>query len=378
MLKMNKPIKQYQEERIIETVAKIVLIGLLLYSAYLILKPFIGIIIWAIIIAVTVNPLITIGEKRLHLSRAKVSTLFIIAVMILIIIPSVGLAATLSDTLQMLYAGLKEGTLAIPPPSEKVAAWPIVGGYIYPVWQEASTNLTALLLSHKAEILPIVKSTLGIGGSGLVTFLMFIASIFIAAFLTASSHHYALFFQTVAKRLAGDRGPEWTHLAIMTIRSVVQGVIGIALIQAAAGYIGFVFFDVPFAVVLAFLIMMIAIAQLPSFLILVFPVIYMFSTASIAKAVGFLVFAVILGFSDNALRPFLLGRGVNAPMIIVLLGALGGMIAWGILGLFIGSVLLTVAYKLFMAWTHDAAKEADIGTQEKMKHSGHTPQEKLI
>ncbi len=180
----------------------------------------------------------------------------------------------------------------------------------------------------------------------------------IAAFLTSMSEATTAFTNTLARKIAGDRGIEWARLCVMTVRSVVQGVIGIALIQATVAYIGFVLFGIPLAVVFAFLILLIAIAQLPALLVLIFPMIYMFSTASTRKAVGFSVFAIILGLSDNVLKP-LLGRGVDAPMLVILLGAIGGMLVWGILGLFIGSVLLAVAYKLFLAWFHFEAKSVE-------------------
>lgn len=357
-------IESYREDRIIETVAKIVLVGMLIYSSYLILKPFIGIVVWAIIIAVTMNPLITTGEKYFGWSRTKVSTYFTIIIIALILIPAIGLALSFSDTLQTLIAGYKAGTLTIPPPNPKVETWPIIGKYIYPIWNDASVNLSVFLISHKTEIMPIAKTVLSTIGNGVVTVLMFIASMAIAAVFTSTSHACAAFTQTVASRLAGDRGIEWMNLSTMTIRSVVQGVIGIALIQATAAYVLFVIFGIPMAIVFAFLIMLVAIAQIPTMIILIFPIIYMFSTGSTTEAVAFLIFANLVGLSDNILKPLLLGRGVDAPMLVILLGAIGGMIIWGILGLFIGSVLLTVAYKLFLAWVYAEAKEKGIATEE--------------
>jgi predicted PurR-regulated permease PerM len=153
----------------------------------------------------------------------------------------------------------------------------------------------------------------------------------------------------------------------MTIRSVVQGVIGVALIQSVVGYIGLVLFDIPLPIVWTLLIMLVAIAQLPVLTILILPIIYMFSTADTATAIGFTVFSIVLGLSDNVLKPLLLGRGVDAPMLVILLGAIGGLLTWDILGLFIGSVLLAVAYKLFMAWLVNEAKEMGISSEEIAK-----------
>lgn len=345
------------DNKIIELVAKIVLVAFIVYGSYLILKPFIGIVVWAIIIAITINPIITIMTNRLGWSRTKSSVAFTLVIVALILIPSIGLGAALSDTVQSFITQFKAGTLHLPPPSEKVASWPFIGAKIYPIWQEASLNLNTFIIAHKQEILPYVKSASGMIGSGIIAVLSFIASMAIAAVFTSTSEAGTTFSNTLAKRLAGEKGLEWVRLSVMTVRSVVQGVIGIALIQATVGYIGFILFGIPLAVVLAFLIMLFAIAQLPALIVLIVPIIYMFSTASTGMAIGFTIFSIILGLSDNVLKPLLLGRGVDAPMLVILLGAIGGMIMWGILGLFIGSVLLAVTYKLFIAWLQHEAQE---------------------
>jgi predicted PurR-regulated permease PerM len=353
-----------KESHIFELLAKIALVSLIVYGSYLIIKPFIGIVVWAIIIAITINPVITMMEKRLVCSRTKASVLFTLGVIALILIPSIGLGIAFSDTITSLITQFKAGTLHIPAPNPKVATWPIIGAKIYPVWSEASANLTAFIVHHKAELFPYVKSAAGMLGSGLITVLLFIASMVIAAVFTSMSETNTTFVNTLARKIAGEQGVEWAHLCVMTVRSVVQGVIGIALIQATVAYIGFVLFGIPLAIVFAFLILLIAIAQLPALLVLVFPMIYMFSTASTSEAIGFAIFAIILSLSDNVLKPLLLGRGVDAPMLVILLGAIGGMLVWGILGLFIGSVLLAVAYKLFMAWLKNEAREMGATDEE--------------
>lgn len=348
---------QLKETRILELIAKVVLVSLMVYATFLILKPFIGIVIWAIIIAITTNPIITFLSARFGWSRKKSSLIFSIVVIAFILIPSIGLAIAFGETLSTLMTQFRAGTLQIPPPNPKVAAWPLIGTKIYPIWNEASTNLSTFLIQHKADLYPYVKSAAVALGGGVLTVLSFIASVIIAAFFTSMSVENTRFSKTIARKLAGQHGEGWVDLSVMTIRSVVQGVIGIALIQATIGYIGFVYFEIPLAVVLAFLIMLITIAQLPALLILIFPMIYMFSHASTPEAIAFTIFGIVLGLLDNILKPFLLGRGVDAPMLVILLGAIGGMLVWGILGLFIGSVLLAVAYKLFVAWLEQESHE---------------------
>ena len=354
---MSENSQLFQDKNIFETAIKLSLLALIGYFTFLILKPFIGIVVWAVIIAVTINPLITLGEKRLKISRTKVSVYFTLAVIILILLPAIGLAVSLGDTFQTLFGQLKAGTLALPKPSEKVLTWPFIGTKIFAVWNEASINLNDFIISHKDEVVSIAKTVLSAIGSGIVAVMAFMGSMAIAAVFTSTSEESNAFVKTLAGRLAGDKGVEWAYLSTMTIRSVVQGVIGIALIQSIAGYIGFVWFDIPLPILWAFLILLIAIAQLPAIIVLILPLIYVFSTANTTTAIAFTIFSIVLGLSDNVLKPLLLGRGVDAPMLVVLIGAIGGLLVWGLLGLFIGAVLLAVAYKLFMAWLMGDAKE---------------------
>ena len=357
----------YHDRNIFETAIKLSLLAFIGYFAFLILQPFIGIVIWSIIIAVAINPLITLGEIRLKMSRTKVSVYFTLAVILLILLPSISLAVSLGDTFQTLFGQLKAGTLVFPEPNEKVASWPFIGPKIFTAWSEASHNLQGFLLSHKEEVVTIAKTVLSAIGSGIIAVISFMVAVAIAAVFTSTARESNAFVKTLARRLAGEKGVEWAYLSTMTIRSVVLGVIGIALIQATVGYIGFVLFHIPLPVLWAFFILLIAIAQLPAMIVLIFPLIYVFSTTDTTTAMGFTVFSIILGLSDNVLKPLLLGRGVDAPMLVVLIGAIGGMLIWGLLGLFIGAVLLAVAYKLFIAWLMSESEDMEVGDEVMSK-----------
>jgi predicted PurR-regulated permease PerM len=144
----------------------------------------------------------------------------------------------------------------------------------------------------------------------------------------------------------------------MTIRSVFQGVLGIAVIQAALAAIGFLFIGVPGAMVWALLVMILAVMQLPPLLVIAPVIVWAFATQSTTAAVIFLVYGGFVSISDTFLKPLLLGRGVDVPMLVILLGAIGGMIMSGIIGLFVGAVVLAVAYQLMMAWLE---QDADLG-----------------
>lgn len=364
---MFKNTQKLQDNHILETLAKILIVGLILYGSFLIIQPFLGIILWAIIIAVTINPIITLGENTLKISRTKVSIYFTLSIFVLLLLPTIGLGISLASTIQSLLTEFKAGVLHIPLPNAKVASWPFIGERLFSLWSEASSNLNKFAIAHKDDVSLYIKPILSSIGGGIMSVVAFMASMAIAAVFTSMSESSTALMHTIARRLAGKQGIEWVKLSTMTIRSVVQGVIGIALIQSIVGYIGCVLFGIPFPIVWAILIMLIAIAQLPTLIVLIFPIIYMFSTATTMMAIGFTIFSILLGFSDNVLKPLLLGRGVDAPMLVILLGAIGGLMTWGILGLFIGSVLLAVAYKLFMAWLTHEAEEMGMSTEEIAK-----------
>ncbi len=152
---------------------------------------------------------------------------------------------------------------------------------------------------------------------------------------------------------AGDRGPEIVALATATIRGVMQGVIGVAFIQAILSVIGMVIVGVPAAGIWAALVMILAVIQLPPILVLGPIAAWVFSFTSTGPAVFFLIWALLVSGCDGFLKPVLMGRGVDAPMLVILLGALGGMMLSGIIGLFVGAVVVAITYTLFMAWIEE-------------------------
>jgi predicted PurR-regulated permease PerM len=182
--------------------------------------------------------------------------------------------------------------------------------------------------------------------------LQFVISMLIAAAFLSSAESIRAAVHRVFTRLAGTRGAPLLDLSTATIRSVAVGVIGIAFIQAVAGGLGMMFAGVPAAGLLAIVILVLAIAQLPPILVLLPVIFYVFSVESSTVAVVFMIWSILVSMSDAFLKPLLLGRGVDAPMLVILLGAIGGMITSGIVGLFIGAVILSLGYKLFQFWVN--------------------------
>ena len=189
-------------------------------------------------------------------------------------------------------------------------------------------------------------------GAG-VGILKFVVSIIIAGVLLANAegaHQAALAFFT---RLAGERGPKFVGLAGATVRSVAQGILGVAIIQSLLAGLGCLVVGVPGAGLWALLVLILAVVQLPTILVLGPVIVYVFSTSSTITAVLFAIWSVLVGISDAFLKPLFMGRGVDVPMLVIFIGAIGGFIASGIIGLFVGAIIFTAGYKLFLGWLNE-------------------------
>lgn len=341
----------------IEIFIKIILLGVVLYYALAVIRPFIIPVLWAIIIAVTLSPLIGRLEKRFHGKRTMIVTLITVIAVSALLVPTYLLSDSVISSSQQLAQELREGTLSVPPPSENVASWPLIGEKAYTLWSSAAEDLENTLVKFKPQFNEYAGTIASAVAGALGSILQFVVSLIIAAIFLSKSEGSVQLYHAISRRLIGEKGVAWAHLSALTVRSVVQGVIGIAIIQSLLSLIGLVLIGVPFAWLWAFAVLFLAIIQLPPILILGPIIAYVFSYADSTPATIFAVYAFIVSASDGFLKPLLLGRGVDIPMLVILLGAIGGMLLSGILGLFVGSVGLALAYKLFMVWMEDEAKE---------------------
>jgi predicted PurR-regulated permease PerM len=348
--------KNLNNNRSIEFLIHIGLLILLVAASLMILAPFMIILIWGVIIAVAQFPLFKTSAEMLGNKKTLTAVLFTLAGLMIIIIPSLILAESSASGYQNLLRAFEEGKLTIPPPTENVKEWPLIGENLYSIWVQASNNLLELLSKYNGQHSEQIKDFVGwvlktLTSIGL-TFLQFIVSIIIAGALLAKADVGVETTKIFAKRLVGDNAENFITLIIGTIRSVVQGILGIALIQATASAILLIIFNVPLLGLWTLFVLILATVQLPPILILGPISIYVFSVLDTVPATIFTVFAILIGSIDNFLKPLFLGRGVDIPMLVILLGAIGGMLAFGILGLFVGAVILAVSYKLMMAWLY--------------------------
>jgi predicted PurR-regulated permease PerM len=324
---------------------------LLLYWCYLIVSPFLPIVIWGVILSVALYPAHAALSARLG-GREKLSATIIILIGIAIISIPIGLLADSTiGGLKIIATELGDGAADIPPPAESVAEWPVVGEKIHEVWSAAATNLEETLNAFRPQLETAGKQALSFAGHTVISAFQFLFAIIIAGVMFTSAQGGRAAAQNVASSLVGpERGSALTELSILTIRSVAKGILGVALIQAILSAIGLLGAGVPAAGIWTGLVLVLAIIQLPPLLVLGPIAIWYFSVAEPVPATIFLIYAIIVSASDAFLKPMFLGRGVETPMLVILIGAIGGAIAMGILGLFIGAVILALGYEIFVSW----------------------------
>ena len=345
--------QSFETKSAIETAIKIALIGVMAVVTFRIIQPFIIPIAWGVIIAVAVNPFINIVTKKLGNRRKLAAILFALVVIAALVVPSVFLVSASIDTVQEISTQLENKTLEVPPPPAKVQEWPIIGESLYKTWSLASSNLDAVLKKFGPQLKDFALLMLGKAGGGLKDVVMFIISVAISAALLATTETCSAATTKVISRFAGQKGPELQKLGVATIRGVMLGVIGVAVIQSVLSAVGMLLIGVPAAGLWAALVLILAVIQLPPILILAPIAAWVFSFASTGPAVLFLIWALVVSGCDGFLKPVLMGRGVDAPMLVILIGALGGMMLSGIIGLFVGAVVVAISYTLFMAWIED-------------------------
>lgn len=333
------------------------LIATLVIFCFEIFHPFFNLVVWALILAVTIYPLQVRLRGRLGLSEGHIATLIVLLSIGIILVPAYLLGVAVFESVERAIDVIKEGSLSIPQPAESVASWPLVGQQLYEFWQQAATDLSGLLMKVAPQLkgfsVGLLAKLAGLG-TGL---LVFVFALIIAGIIMAYGEMGTRSAERIACRIVGpDRGVRIVELCTATIRAVAQGVVGIAFIQMMLIGVAFIIKDIPGAGLLALAILLLGIMQLPATLITIPVIVYVFATEGTTLAtIVFSVYVFVAGLADNVLKPLLLGRGVDVPMPVVLIGALGGMVSGGIIGLFIGPVMLAVGYRLFWLWVDEPA-----------------------
>ena len=331
-------------------------VGLIAFVVILcarIFAPFAGLMLWALILAVALYPLHRRFSKRLGDRPGRAATLMVVAGLLLFGIPTVMLGSSFASHIHEVFTAFQNDTITIKQPNAKVADWPVVGKKVHSVWSSAANDLPAFLQENKTQLEKLSKRVLSGAASTAGGVLMFLGAMIVAGIMMAYGVSGSQAMLRILNRLAGPtQGPHLHILSTATIRSVAMGVIGVAFVQALLLGIGFVLAGIPAAGLLALIVMFIGILQLPAVLVSVPVIAYLWwaGDASTVHNLVWTIYLIVAGLSDNVLKPILLGRGVDAPMPVILIGALGGMVYGGFIGLFLGAVMLAVGYKIFMDW----------------------------
>ena len=339
--------------RLMDVLIRAGLILAMVLLCFRVFSPFLNLMIWALILSVTLYPMQLWLAARLGGRQGLAATLIVLLGAVVVVVPTAALMSSLGDSVQGLIKGIQDNTLVVPPPREGVENWPLVGDKLHSVWTRAHTDLPALVQSMQPKIGNLAKASLGFVASIGGGLLQFLGSLIVAGIMMAFGESGARGVRSIFEKIiTGGRGAEFADLSTATIRAVAKGVLGVAFIQAMIVGVCLLVAGVPWAGVLAVIVLVLGIAQVPAVLVTLPAIAWIWSSADYGtgKAVLYTVLLLVAGMADNVLKPLLLGRGVEAPMPVILIGALGGMATAGILGMFVGATLLALGYQIFMGW----------------------------
>lgn len=336
--------------KMVEAAIRIGILLVLVVWCLQIMEPFIMPVVWGGVLAIALYPLhcrltTTLGERR-----RLAATLVSLMMLVVLVIPAALLTDTVLSGAKAVASSFEAGTLNIAPPPDSVREWPLVGPRVHGFWLLLSENVEAALEPLLPQLQVVGRWLVSGAASAGLGLLIFVVAIIIAGVLMANAEAGGRFAQAVGRRLAGDQGREFILVAGATVRSVARGILGVAMIQAVLAGIGFLAVGVPGAGLWALVALFLSVIQIGMLPIALPIIIYVFYTSEPLVAIIFAIYTVLVGLIDNFLKPLLLGRGVPVPTLIIFIGAIGGFLSAGIVGLFVGSVVLALGYRLFLLW----------------------------
>jgi len=325
----------------VELTIRLGALALLLYLSLNLIRPFLTIAIWSVVLTVALYPIynwlvaLVGGRRRLAAALLTLLSLFVV------IGPAIGLALSLIDSIRILSERIDLSALALPPPPSTVKSWPLIGDQIYQFWNLASSNMQGAIDEIAPHLKPVGSRLLVIAEDAGIGIISFFIAIIIAGFLYPPGPLLLDAIKKFSRRLASDRGEEFVRLAGATIRAVSRGVIGISALQAFLAALGLMVAGIPAASLITSAVLILGIIQTGPTIVL-FPVII------------WCWMMIPVNFLDDALRPLVMGRGLKTPVLVILLGVIGGTISYGITGLFLGPIILALIWELLLAWIKDS------------------------
>ena len=339
---------------------RLAFLGAILFLTLSIVSPFLETIAWSVVLAVALYPVFDLFTKWLRGRRKLAAALITIMLLVIVFGPVTWLALDLVDVPRMIYARLESGALFIPPPVEAIKQWPLIGEPLFQFWALASTNLSGAIVKVAPHLKPLGGTLLGAAGSIGAAMLQFFASVILAGFLLSPGPILVGAVGNFLHRRVSRRGNDFMQMAGATIRNVSQGVIGVSLLQALLASFGLTVAGVPGASLIAFCVLILGIIQIGPSVILIPVIIWSWLTMETWTALIFTAYMVPVNLIDNLLRPIIFARGLKTPMLVIVVGVIGGTLSNGIIGLFIGPIVLAVAWDLLMAFVNENDSDSNL------------------
>jgi predicted PurR-regulated permease PerM len=337
----------------VELTIRLGVLGLLLYSSFLLISPFISIAIWSVVLTVALYPVYSWIVDLLGGRRRLAAALLTLLSLLIVIGPATWLVLGLIESVRLLSERFDPSALALPPPLETVKSWPLIGNQIYQFWDLASNNLQEALAKIAPQLRPIGSSLLLIASDAGTGAIKFFIAIVIAGFAYSPAPSLVDGIIKFSRRLAKERGEEFVQLAGATIRAVSRGVIGISALQAFLAGLGLMVAGIPGASLITSAVLILGIIQIGPSIVLIPVIIWSWTVMDTTTALLFTAYMIPVNLLDNVLRPLVMGRGLQTPVLVILTGVIGGTISYGITGLFLGPIILAVIWELLVAWTKD-------------------------
>ena len=355
------------DEAFVVLAIRLVCLAFIAYWTFILIRPFLTILIWSTIIAVALYPIFEWLSAKFLGHRALAATVITLCSLVIMLGPVTWLGLSLADSARMLSAGLSDGAIEIPPPPEAVRAWPVIGNYAYETWQLASTNLREMLVQAAPRLKPLGTGVLAAAGSAGINLLKFILATIISGFLFIPGPRLVHSVKNLFQHLAAKRGEMFVDVTGATIRNISRGVIGIAIVQALLAGVGLILGGVPAAGLISFAVLLLGIIQIGPTIILIPVVVWSWFVMDTSMAALFSVYMILVSLLDNILRPLVMAKGLSTPMPVILVGVFGGTLAHGMIGLFVGPIVLSIAWQLLALWFRDESL-----TQDQLAQSANT------
>jgi predicted PurR-regulated permease PerM len=345
-----------QSRDLARTTFQLLMLAALIGTSLWIMRPFLVALTWATMIAVSTWPLLLRAQAALGGRRSLAVALMTTALLLVLVVPLYFAVTTVVENLaQLVRWSTTLATLTIPPMPTWVASLPVIGPKIAESWQELTAGSPEEIAAQLAPFGQRVAYWFAaqVGNIGLLL-LQFLLTVIIATILYSKGETAAGVVDRFARRLAGTQGENAVHIAAQAIRAVALGVVVTALVQSILGGIGLAVAGVPFAAVLTALMFILGVAQIGAAPVLIVAAIWVYARTGAGWGTAFVVWAIFCATFDNFLRPLLIRRGADLPLLLIFVGVIGGLVAFGVIGLFIGPAVLAVAYALLVEWMSEA------------------------